>query len=493
MNMKRFSLQAKSILILLILLVQPLLFAEKTPVENLYRYKLENGLELFVMENDSAPLVYIEIAVRTGAVSQTPENAGLFHLYEHMMFKGNDKYKNQKEVTAALNKLGVSDWNGTTGIDRVNYFFTIPSNMAKEGMDFWSHAIRNPLIDEKELENEKSVVLSEITADESDPGAIMRGGLWKNLLSESPWRIDPSGKPDTVKNATRDDLIAIQKTYYVPKNAALFVGGDVKHEEIYKYAKEIYGGWENSKETAEILKIKCPTKNPVLSDTKLVFADPRSSGDFTRVSFYLRGPDGESDADDTYGADVWGYLLADPSSDFSKAFVSDKDLQIPDADYVGAGYTTFRASGVISVSAAMLSGGSLSEEDKAIIFLETARKVTEEELKGKKDFSKEKIESASRRIEDSRVYELETAEGFLSTLSSIWSSCGADYFFDYEKKIASIKTEDVTDFIEKYVKAKPGVLILTVSPDYFKSHKAELEKKGWKEITAENAFWWKDN
>ena len=90
------------------------LSAQETAVSSLFHYTLENGLELFVMENDSAPLAYIEIAVKAGAVTQTPENAGLFHLYEHMMFKGNEKYPNQKEAYSALNKMGVSDWNGTT-------------------------------------------------------------------------------------------------------------------------------------------------------------------------------------------------------------------------------------------------------------------------------------------------------------------------------------------------------------------------------------------
>ena len=61
----------------------------KTLISNLFYSKLENGLDVFVYEDDSAPLAYIEIAVRAGARSQTKETAGLFHLYEHMMFKGN--------------------------------------------------------------------------------------------------------------------------------------------------------------------------------------------------------------------------------------------------------------------------------------------------------------------------------------------------------------------------------------------------------------------
>ena len=141
----------------------------KTNIEGLYRKTLDNGMQIFVMENNSAPLAYVEIAVRAGAATQTPENAGLFHLYEHLMFKGNAKYKSQQEFTEAMNKLGVGEWNGTTGVDRVNYFFTVPSSVVRDGMEFWSYAIRTPNIDEGELEREKGVVLSEINGKFTNP------------------------------------------------------------------------------------------------------------------------------------------------------------------------------------------------------------------------------------------------------------------------------------------------------------------------------------
>src|SRR5574344_1837509 len=68
------------------------LFAEKTRIAGLYQYTLDNGLELFVAENHAAPLVYIKLSVKAGGIAQTPETAGVFHLYEHMMFEGDSQY-----------------------------------------------------------------------------------------------------------------------------------------------------------------------------------------------------------------------------------------------------------------------------------------------------------------------------------------------------------------------------------------------------------------
>ena len=134
--------------------------AEKTPIENLYQYKLDNGLELFVMENHAAPLAYIEIAVKAGGIAQTKENAGLFHLYEHMMFKGNTLYRDAASVQRAINDLGVSEWNGSTSDEYVNYYFTVRPTVCIPGLN--SGAIsREPLLRPDEIENEKKVVLAE--------------------------------------------------------------------------------------------------------------------------------------------------------------------------------------------------------------------------------------------------------------------------------------------------------------------------------------------
>lgn len=466
-------------------------YAEKTKIAGLYRYTLDKGLELFVMENDSAPLVYIEIAVRAGAVTQTKENAGLFHLYEHMMFKGNARYANQKEAYAALNKMGVSEWNGTTSIDRVNYFFTIPAKLVRDGLEYWSYAIRTPLIDVQELENEKSVVLSEIEGGMSEPGRIFGAGVFKTLFPDSPWKLDTSGSPQIIKNATREQLIQIQNEYYVPQNTALFVGGAVKAEEVYSLVKEIYGDWQNGKEAVKSESLSVPSKEPFEQTQKLVFPDSRCSKNMSQLVFYLRGPDGQTDVNDTYAADVWSYLLANPSGSFVTDSVLNEEFNIPDADYIGGSYATMRSSGMISFSCAFLNDEKLSVAERAqkILNYWNADAVSNM-LKSGTGFDEEDIKKVKTRLEDSRIYSMETAGGFLSSLSGEWASCGADYSLEYEKNILKVDSKQIKDFVEKYIKNKSGVAVVFVNPEYYEEKKEEFKNNGWQELNAQNARWW---
>lgn len=491
--MKKYAAKFKLIAVVLFFSVV-LLHAEVCNIPSLYRYKLKNGLELFVAENDSAPLAYIEIAVRAGAVTQQKENAGLFHFYEHMMFKGNKKFKNQQESIAALNRMGVSNWNGTTGIDRVNYYFTVPSNLVKDGLEYWSYAIRTPLLDKTEFENEKNVVIAEIAGGRSEPSRIFAAGMFRSLFPDSPWRLDSSGTVEIIRNATVEQLRKIQDEYYVPENTALFVGGAVHHEEIFAMVQEIYGSWQNgSFAKGGSVKVSVPSKTPVKNDKKIVFPDPRTSGNILQFVYYLRGPDAETDSDDTYAADVWAYLLGNPSGAFLSLLVNDEKLQIPDADYAGGGYTTMRASGMISFSAAMLSGGELSAVQKSERLLKLLKNqgITTM-LSSGTGFDLSDIQKVKSKLEDNRIYSLETAQKFLSGLSAVWASSGADYFLSYEENISKVTEQDIKDFVKKYVQNKAGIAVLFVSPAYYEQHKDEFKTYGYEVLNSENAFWWSE-
>ncbi len=477
----------KTRLIALFFLLPCFIFSKETQIASLFRETLSNGLEVFVMENHAAPLAYIEIAVRAGAVTQQPENAGLFHLYEHLMFKGNAKYKNQKEFTEAMNKLGVGDWNGTTGVDRVNYFFTVPSSSVREGIEFWSYAIRTPKIDKTELEREKDVVLSEINAEHTQPSRIRSAAFLQKMFPDSPWRLDPSGDPDVVKNATVEQLREIQNEFYVPENAALFVGGDVRHEEIFKIAKSVFGNWKNAKTNQTFTPSKKEKlKNPI----KLVFADPSSSNSFVQVSYFLQGPNGETDFEDTYAADVWASVIDAPDSIFNQTFLENKKLEIVDSDYISGSYLTRRDSGLISITVLMKNEGSLSSVEKSEEFYKTVREKLTKEMTSK-DFPKN-ISEVEKRIKDMQIYAMETAEGVLSSLSYFFTAVNADYFFDYDERLSNVTAEEVQDFVKKYIQNQDGILLVSVSEEEFEKRKLEFEKAGYEKINAESAFWWKE-
>ncbi|MBD0377002.1 MAG: insulinase family protein, partial [Flavisolibacter sp.] len=109
-----------------------------------YWRKLSNGLEVVVIENHRVPLATIEIAVKNGAYTEGPEFSGLSHLFEHMFFKANKDYPDQEKFIQRTQELGAF-FNGTTDVERVNYFFTFDRDSLNAGLKFMNAAMRYPI------------------------------------------------------------------------------------------------------------------------------------------------------------------------------------------------------------------------------------------------------------------------------------------------------------------------------------------------------------
>lgn len=135
----------------------------------LQRKVLPNGMEIIVVENHGVPIATLEIDVRNGAFTQTPEYAGLAHMYEHMFFKANKDLPNTEAFNDRAAELGAV-YNGSTQEERVNYYLTLPADSVAGGMQFLASALMNPLFREDELAREKEVVLGEYDRNEAQPG-----------------------------------------------------------------------------------------------------------------------------------------------------------------------------------------------------------------------------------------------------------------------------------------------------------------------------------
>lgn len=480
-----------------------LVFAEKTPVNDLYQYNLENGLTLFVAENHNVPLVYIEIAVRAGAVTQTPETAGLFHLYEHMMFKGNALYPDAASFDRASQDMGVSGKNGSTGIDCVNYFFTVPSDELENGLAFWNAAVRSPLMREDEFENEKRVVLAEIEGRKASPDTVYSYYVSKTLFPDSPYKLDPGGSFDSISNATIEQMREMQNKYYVPSNVALFVGGDVNPENVFELTKKIYGNWSGGEKKSSH---EIPQQNTApfaalggegsaRGDNLAKFAVmpfDQLSPDIARIQISFRGPDADFDLEDTYTADYLLHVFDEPEGIFKQSLVQEKSIGIPDTDYAWASYATTRASSTIDFGAIVLSPEKNIVERVNLFLREIQDNIVPKVVNETSLYGSKKRKEITQKLIDQNTYAAQTVTGVLTDLRFWWTVASDSYYYDYSKNITKVRQKDAKEFSEKYITEKIPLVTLLVNPAVYENIKSSLEAAGYETISSENAFWWQD-
>ncbi|HOX31307.1 MAG TPA: pitrilysin family protein [Spirochaetales bacterium] len=474
--------------LLLALAAAPLAAA---PALDLHAYKLANGLSLYVYRDAAVPLARVQLAFRAGAVSQGPENAGAFHLYEHFLFRGNGARPDQASIKAELARIGASEWNGGTSTDRVSYWISLPSASCADAMAFFADAVTAPIDFSRGLEEEKELVAREIRALAERPDTVYEAAITRRLFAKFPWRRDPAGSEKAVRAATAESLRAIRSAYFVPNNAALFVGGDVEPEAVRAEAERLFGAWKPGPDPWA--KALPPHPKPgVARPTWIVFPDPSLPEGVGSVEARYRGPDlgPGGDPQASYAADLWSALLSKPDGRFKAELVKNvPKLYGPDS--ISAAYASQRDGGWLSISAYFVADQSFPAVDRARQFKERARGFEMTSMKTDPAyFSEPDFEAARKRLLDARALALDSMEDAVDGLAFWWASASVEYFLGYPEAIAACGRRELVSFLDAYVMRNLEVVALRMNPADYEREKASFAGSGFELIGPGNAFWW---
>src|SRR5687768_136604 len=442
----------KCIIASLLLLVSFAVFSQPRLPQNYYWQKLDNGLEVVVIENNKVPLATIEVAVKNGAYTEGPEYSGLSHLFEHMFFKANRDYPDQEKFIKRTQELGAI-WNGTTGEERVNYYFTFNKDSLLAGLNFMNAALRYPIYRQEDMQKERPVVDGEFQRAESDPGFVIWYECQKKLWGDLVTRKNPIGDHNIINTATPEKMMIIKDKYYHPNNSILVICGDVKHDEAFALAKKVFGDWSHSGFDPHV-------KYPIPEFSKLksteYFIKETSIAQTPNINIYWQGPDYRNDSAATVAADVFSELLDMNSSKWQQALV-DKGL----ASYAGISYQTSKFVGPISIT--VIPNPNKVKE----CFSEALNQV---KLWSQPDyFTDEQLADAKQIIRREQIRRREKPSSLAGQLTYWWASTSLDYQTDYEKNCMNVTREDIKKYIDNYISGKPYVAGMIISPEMNKT------------------------
>ena len=414
--------------------------------KNYFWTKLDNGLEVVVIENSKVPLATIEIAVKNGAYTEGPEYSGLSHLFEHMFFKANKDYPDQAKFLKRTQELGAI-WNGTTDVERVNYFFTFDKDSLDAGLRFMNAAIRFPIYRTEDMQKERPVVDGEFQRAESDPGFQIWYECQKKLWGDLVTRKNPIGDHNVINTATPEKMMIIKDKYYFPNNSLLVICGDVKHEEAFANAQKIYGDWKNSGFNPHE-KFPIP-EFPALESTKY-FIKESSIAQTPYENIYWQGPDFRHDSLATIAADVFSTIIGLNSSKWQQALV-DKGL----ATYAGVSYQTARYVGPVNI---FLVPNPLKLKEAHEEMMKQVKMWGEDDY-----FTDEQLATAKDIMQRNFIRQSEKPSSLASQLTFQWCSTSLDYFTDYQQACMNVTRADIKNYISKYITGKNYVAGLIIN------------------------------
>ncbi len=211
-------------------------------------HRLDNGLTVILAEDHSVPVVQVNVWYHVGSKDEVEGRTGFAHLFEHLMFQGSEN--NDQDYFTLLQEVGGSV-NGTTNVDRTNYFEGVPSQYLN--LALWAEADRMGwlVLDEERLANQQDVVRNERRQRVENPPY---GTVWMTLLenvypSDHPYHHPTIGSHEDLEAATMEDVQAFYDTWYTPNNAVLVICGDFEPKAALELVDLYFGELEPGPET----------------------------------------------------------------------------------------------------------------------------------------------------------------------------------------------------------------------------------------------------
>ena len=191
-------------------------------------FTLDNGLRVIVHEDRKAPVVAVSVWYRVGSKHEPKGKTGFAHLFEHLMFNGSENAPG--DFFEPLQQVGATDSNGTTNVDRTNYFETVPTGALDRALFLESDRMGHLLgaVTQEKLDNQRGVVQNEKRQGDNNPYGLLRYEIFENLFPKGhPYHHSTIGSMADLNSASLDDVKKWFTDNYGPNNAVLVLAGDV--------------------------------------------------------------------------------------------------------------------------------------------------------------------------------------------------------------------------------------------------------------------------
>ncbi len=217
-------------------------------VQAISEYTLNNnGLQVLLMPEHSAPVLTFMVTYRVGSRNEVTGTTGATHLLEHMMFKGTDKFLRSKStgLDQILERIGAV-YNATTSRDRTNYYENIPSDHLAIAVEMEADRMRHLLLREEDRKPEMSVVRNEFERGENSPFQALIKEIYSAAFVAHPYHHPVIGWRSDIEKVPIEKLREFYDTFYYPENATVSVIGDFAPEEALRTIAKFYGPIERA-------------------------------------------------------------------------------------------------------------------------------------------------------------------------------------------------------------------------------------------------------
>jgi zinc protease len=307
----------------------------------IHRQTLDNGMKLVAVPYDSPGTIAFYVVMRTGSRDEVEAgHSGFAHFFEHMMFRGTEKYP-KDAYTDVLKRMG-ADSNAFTTDDETVFHMIAPASQLPLIMDIESDRFKNLKYDQDAFRTEALAVYGEYNKSVSNPVQPMFEKLHDVAFEKHTYKHTTLGFVADIKAMPNyyDYSIQFFNRFYRPENATLLVVGDVKPDNAFALAKQYFGDWKKGYKPADI-----PVEPPQTAKKTASIDWPNPTHPFVMIGYHV--PADSATAVDSAALDLLGELLFSDSAPLFQDLV----VKTQSVDFVQGGTSASRDPGLFTILA----------------------------------------------------------------------------------------------------------------------------------------------
>lgn len=417
-----------------------------TTVEGITEYRLQNGLRVLLFPDQSKQTITVNVTYLVGSKHENYGETGMAHLLEHLVFKGTPKHPN---IPQELTEHGARP-NGTTWVDRTNYFetFNATEENLKWALDLEADRMVNSFISKKDLDSEMTVVRNEFEAGENNPFRVLMQRVMSTAYLWHNYGKSTIGSRADLENVPIERLQAFYRKHYQPDNAVLTVVGKIDEEKTLEMINAAFGVIPKPAREIEPTYTLDPTQD---GERSVVL---RRVGD-TQVAMTAYHIPAGSHPDFAALNVLTQVLGSQPSGRLYKALVDSKK-----ASSTGAFSFQWKEPGLLLTYAQVLKEKSLDDA------MSTMRKTLDEIIENPP--TQEEVDRAKNEILKSIELMFNSSERIGLTLSESIGAGDWRLLFLTRDRIKDVNVDDVKRVAAHYLKADnrtTGMFIPTEKPE----------------------------
>lgn len=442
------------------------------------KFQLKNGFTVFLNPLKKSPVVSLQVWVGNGSAHEQPEEAGVSHFIEHLVFKGTQSF-GPGEIARTIEGCG-GQLNAYTTFDQTVYYVTLGRSEIKTGLKALSEMVFSPTFDAEEVDREREVVIEEIRRGMDEPSRVSTQFSFAHFFKDHPYGRPIIGYDEVVQNIPVATIKSYFEEQYHPQNMFLLITGDFD-EDIMSYVEKRFGAVGSDK--AKFREVP-PTRmlaQPEFQFLKTEFED-------TFLNFYWPSPDIKTK--DYLCLEILALILGQGES--SRLYKNLK-LQKECVRSVGAYPFSIKHPGLFAISTKPLVG----QEDVAVE--EVIHVLNQMALEG---VLEDEFEKAIINFKSDLYYSLETCDGLARQVGQVTFFYGNEnYLNDYIKELDDITIEDLNRCFEHYLLKAPSVFITSKNEELkdkpyiqqFAQKLSQKAKKGSAQTRPKHSLGWQQS